>query len=420
MAAGDAALPGAAEVHLFSIKEISMLRRSGIAGWVVLTLATGQLAAQDQQRAGQQQGSQSTQQQSTQQSSTLQSSQSNQGQHGKLDSAVAKWLIAMNEAEIQLSQFGQQQAENSQVKDFAAKMVQDHRQLVEQLRQIAGDSQSISGSQSSQSTSRSRESISGSGQATSGSSHSTRESNQSTRGSQSSQSTDGTQSRQSLQDPSASSQSPQGGSSSSSGQSLSSQEQASESQASEDQPSRRDPSSSLGQSSQDHAPFSPDRPSQELSSSQGQSSATQTDPSQSAQRQQSRSSTAQSRGTHVSEGGIETRSYRGETSFGSSGGELHQVLQLQEQIESKVVETLKKGLQDKQGSQFDQTFMGLQLLAHMRMLDTLDVMQQHASGQLRQTLQDAQQATQQHLQMAEQLKKTLETSVASERTPQRQ
>jgi predicted outer membrane protein len=46
--------------------------------------------------------------------------------------------MAKNKAEIELSQFAQQQAENPQVKEFAQQMVQDHQQLAQQLQQVAG------------------------------------------------------------------------------------------------------------------------------------------------------------------------------------------------------------------------------------------------------------------------------------------
>jgi predicted outer membrane protein len=425
-----------------------MLRRSGIAGWVVLALATGQLTAQDQQRPGQQQGAQSSQQSSSQPRSTLQSGQSSQAgqssqsQSDKLDSAVAKWLITMNEAEIQLSQIGQQRAQNSQVKDFASKMIQDHRQFVQQLQQIAGPShsgggsQSTSGFHSSQSTSGSSQSSSDTSRATTGSSQSNIDSDRSTEGAtrdlQSSQSSTQDQSSQpqSSQDQPTSSLSQ---SSSTQGQSSSQNQDTSQGSSSQRQPSQDQPSSSLSQSpSQGQGSPSQNQPSVGQSATQDPSSTPQSNLSQSEQNQSSRSEsqgqTAQDRSStqtsdrQFSEGGVQTRAYRGDSSFSShaSSGDLHQLLQLHSQIESKVAETLAKGLQEKQGDQFDQTFIGLQLLAHMRMLDTLQVMQQHASGQLRQTIEDARQATQQHLQMAEQLNKTLETSVASERTPPRQ
>jgi hypothetical protein len=84
------------------------------------------------------------------------------------------------------------------------------------------------------------------------------------------------------------------------------------------------------------------------------------------------------------------------------------------QIETQFTAKLKEGLQKKQAAQFDQTFMGLQVLGHMRMVEALDVMQQQASGEFQQTLQQALDTTRQHLAKAEQINQTLEkTSVAA-------
>ena len=60
------------------------------------------------------------------------------GEGQKLDKYLAGCLLMKNQAEIELSQFGQQQAQNPQVKQFAQMLVQEHQQLSQQLKQIAG------------------------------------------------------------------------------------------------------------------------------------------------------------------------------------------------------------------------------------------------------------------------------------------
>jgi putative membrane protein len=51
---------------------------------------------------------------------------------------VANCLLSKNQAEVEIAEFAQQQAQTPEVKEFAQKMVQDHGKLVKQLQQIAG------------------------------------------------------------------------------------------------------------------------------------------------------------------------------------------------------------------------------------------------------------------------------------------
>jgi predicted outer membrane protein len=299
-----------------------MLRKSGLAVVATLVLVLTQVTAQEQTRQQPQQESQFQRQQTTPHS----------GHEVKLDQALARWLLTKNESAIRLSQFGQQQAQDPQVREFADRMIQDHRKLSQQLQPFAGRAGFQSGTSSSSQL-------------------------------QSSQSA--TQSSQSTRDQS--------------------------SQASRD-PSSPSPGTSDQQSQATRDPLS------QPSSQTGRDASSQTS--------QERTSAGQSSQSHTSAAG--------------QHGALEQLLSIHEQVESKCGETLKKGLQKKQGAQFDQTFMGLQILGHMKMIDTVQVMQQHASPQLQDVLEQAQQSAQQHLEMAEEINQKLETSVAAERTPQRQ
>jgi predicted outer membrane protein len=60
------------------------------------------------------------------------------GQSQKLDKYLASCLLIKNKAEVELSRFGAQQAENPQVKQFAQMLVEDHQQMIPKLEQIAG------------------------------------------------------------------------------------------------------------------------------------------------------------------------------------------------------------------------------------------------------------------------------------------
>ncbi len=60
------------------------------------------------------------------------------GPNQAVDHYLAGCLLAKNEAEVQLSELAQQKSENAEVKQFAQKMIQDHRKMIEQLQPLAG------------------------------------------------------------------------------------------------------------------------------------------------------------------------------------------------------------------------------------------------------------------------------------------
>lgn len=61
-----------------------------------------------------------------------------QGQ--EVENYLANCLLNHNKAEIELSQFAEQQAQNPEVKKFAQQLVKDHTQMVQKLEQLAGAS----------------------------------------------------------------------------------------------------------------------------------------------------------------------------------------------------------------------------------------------------------------------------------------
>jgi putative membrane protein len=102
-------------------------------------------------------------------------------------------------------------------------------------------------------------------------------------------------------------------------------------------------------------------------------------------------------------------------SAGQQGDAAEKIVQLFDRVESQFAQKLIEGLRKKQGQQFDNTLIGLEVLGHMRMVETLDVMQQQASGELQQILQQAHKETQKHLQEAEQLSQKIEKSAVAQR-----
>ena len=106
---------------------------------------------------------------------------------------------------------------------------------------------------------------------------------------------------------------------------------------------------------------------------------------------------------------------QGGQSAGQQGDAAEKIVQIFDRVESQFAQKLIEGLREKQGQQFDNTLMGLEVLGHMRMVETLDVMQQQASGELQQILQQAHKETQKHLQEAEQLSQKIEKSAVAQR-----
>lgn len=55
-----------------------------------------------------------------------------------VENYLAGCLLMKNKAEVELSEFAQQQSQNPEVKQFAQKLIQDHSQLVQKLQPLAG------------------------------------------------------------------------------------------------------------------------------------------------------------------------------------------------------------------------------------------------------------------------------------------
>lgn len=90
---------------------------------------------------------------------------------------------------------------------------------------------------------------------------------------------------------------------------------------------------------------------------------------------------------------------------GGSGG-LNWVGILQ-QVSKECLASTKQELNSKQGAEFDQCFMGQQVASHMKMVDELKVLRQHATGELKGKLDEAHQMATSHLQEAKQIAEQL-------------
>jgi len=90
-------------------------------------------------------------------------------------------------------------------------------------------------------------------------------------------------------------------------------------------------------------------------------------------------------------------------------------ISLKRELGAQCLQSKQQELSEKQGAEFDKCFMGMQVAMHMEVADTLKVFQKHASGQLRQSLDEALQTTQAHLEHAKQVQKSVEEKAKNDR-----
>jgi len=77
------------------------------------------------------------------------------GPNSEVEQFMVNCLLVENEGEVRLAQFAQEQAQSSEVKDFARTMARDHQQLVQQLQQLASTQGGTASGASSSSAGRS-------------------------------------------------------------------------------------------------------------------------------------------------------------------------------------------------------------------------------------------------------------------------
>jgi len=222
------------------------------------------------------------------------------GQNQAVDHFLAACLLAKNQGEVQLSELAQQKAENAEVKEFAQKMIQDHRKLIEQLQPLAGMQ-------------------SGTNRGVSGSLGTRTET---------------------------------------------------------ERISTTDTSGIRG-----------------TSESATRTSDTTTLPGSSGADQTTTDTTTNVAATNRTSAG---------------GGAIHQLMQIDRQINERCLQAHKQELQQKSGAEFDKAFVGSAIGAHIQALAALEVISKQTQGQLAQVAQQAQPTVQQHLDHAKQLMKQLE------------
>lgn len=93
----------------------------------------------------------------------------------------------------------------------------------------------------------------------------------------------------------------------------------------------------------------------------------------------------------------------------NAGGTFHhQMMNIHQELAAQCRQTMEKELTSKTGEEFDDCYVGMQIGAHMHMVDMLTVFERHASGDFKNVLTEGLQTTQSHLEHAKSLMKSLE------------
>lgn len=103
---------------------------------------------------------------------------------------------------------------------------------------------------------------------------------------------------------------------------------------------------------------------------------------------------------------------------GAAGGHVDWIA-IHKELGKRCLESTKKELSKHQGMDFDQAFMGQQLLAHMEMVDKLSVFKNHASPELRQVIDSELQMANNHLNEARQIMEQMKDTEVPPRTARR-
>jgi len=94
---------------------------------------------------------------------------------------------------------------------------------------------------------------------------------------------------------------------------------------------------------------------------------------------------------------------------GMGTGAVHQLMQIDRQINERALQMAREDLQQKSGAEFDKCYVGNAITAHVHALAALEVIGRQTQGTLAQVARQAQPDVQQHLDHAKQLMKQLES-----------
>lgn len=94
----------------------------------------------------------------------------------------------------------------------------------------------------------------------------------------------------------------------------------------------------------------------------------------------------------------------------STDGKGLDFIQIKQEIADKCLASAKHELDEKQADKFDKCYIGGQVMAHMAMVDAMEVLKNHASGELSPVLEDGLKTAQAHLEDAKRIAKSLESN----------
>lgn len=104
---------------------------------------------------------------------------------------------------------------------------------------------------------------------------------------------------------------------------------------------------------------------------------------------------------------------RGDVAVQAGGNLADQLEQVNHEIHERCLASAQKELSEKEGKEFDQCFMFMQVGAHQKMVDTLTVLKTRTTGELQQTIEGGLQTAQRHLEHAKQLAKKTDDNKSS-------
>ena len=97
-----------------------------------------------------------------------------------------------------------------------------------------------------------------------------------------------------------------------------------------------------------------------------------------------------------------------------------ELISIEREVAEQCLQSTQKELSENQGSELDQSYIGMQIGEHMGMVDKLEVFARHASPELQAILQQGQQTAQQHLEHAKKLHKQLDDQAAKQPAREKQ
>ena len=97
----------------------------------------------------------------------------------------------------------------------------------------------------------------------------------------------------------------------------------------------------------------------------------------------------------------EAREERRTTAAPAAGGrQAFNWVTIHRELADQCLQTAKKELGEKEGNEFDKCYIGMQVAAHMKMVDELKVLKNHASSQFQQDLEQSLETAEHHLSEA--------------------